>query len=972
MKAFCKQQISFFRRLNRFYVPCLLLFMCAINMNTLAVDVPTMPLVSNFSKNDYHGSNSNWTIAQDNQGIMYFANDEGLLSYDGSRWQMHFLPNHIGLRAVAIGNDKRIYTGSYEEFGYWEADACGLLNYHSLKNLVKDFQFNNDEIWRIVINGNKVYFQSFGAYFVYDGKSVVAHHFGAVLFFLKADNTIYTQKINEGLFYMQADEMVFLQGSEQFKNDLVRAILPFDAQHILICTASRGLFLFNKVEKRFSKWNTTADNLLIAGQINSASLLADSSICLGTIGNGIVCIDRHGVLKWHLNKDNALRNNTVLFLYTDWQNNVWAALDKGIAIVHLNSPFSYLLSQTTNIGSAYTAIQFQNKIYIGTNQGLYKLNLSKTQASFSMLPNTHEQVWQLSSVDNQLFCGHNRGTFKIEDDKATNLSTLTGGASIKPITIGNDNYLIQCSYTSLAVYKKDQKGNWFFSHAVSGFSSPVRLLEVDHLGYIWVSHIVKGLYRIKLNADLTKAIEVKLYGQADGLPSDFNVGVFKLAGRVVFCSGKQIYIYDDLKDKIVPFEWLNSKIGEFASAHLIIPIRDAYYWLVKKGKFALLEMDKNEVKLLDQLFFSSFDNKLIDGHEYITAIDSNKFLICLDNGLALYDRSLKKNVGAYKAQVLLRSVQAFSSNKSILLPLETAKNKSAKIAYSFRQIVFSFAYPEFSNKKLSYVCSLNGKRFEPADTVLAFSTQKTYTNLASGNYTLIVKVLDESGVELSSSTYYFEIIPPFYASLWAFSVYFIAIVLAFFVFLRWLKLHIQQQKEQALKEQAKQQQIELEKGQQKIIRLKNEKLEDELKHKSKELASSTMAMIRKNDMLIALKEEIESQKQKLGTQYPNKYYEKLISLIDQNITSDDDWQIFQENFDMIHESFFRNLKKRYPELTSHDLKLCAYLRLNLTTKEIASLLNISPRGVEAARYRLRKKLQLSAEQNLIEFFIEFV
>ncbi len=152
--------------------------------------------------------------------------------------------------------------------------------------------------------------------------------------------------------------------------------------------------------------------------------------------------------------------------------------------------------------------------------------------------------------------------------------------------------------------------------------------------------------------------------------------------------------------------------------------------------------------------------------------------------------------------------------------------------------------------------------------------------------------------------------------------------------------------------------------------MKNEKLEAELRHKSRELASSTMAIIRKNEMLLQIKTEVEIQKKKLGSQYPNKYADHLIRMINENISSDDDWEIFQQNFDVIHENFFRHIKSKYPEMTTHDLKLCAFIRLNLSTKEIASLLNITVRGIEAARYRLRKKFGITAEQNLTEFLIE--
>lgn len=132
-----------------------------------------------------------------------------------------------------------------------------------------------------------------------------------------------------------------------------------------------------------------------------------------------------------------------------------------------------------------------------------------------------------------------------------------------------------------------------------------------------------------------------------------------------------------------------------------------------------------------------------------------------------------------------------------------------------------------------------------------------------------------------------------------------------------------------------------------------------------------MTIIKKNEILAHIKDEVIAQKQVLGTQYPNKYYDKLVRLIDENISSADDWAIFQTNFDRIHENFFRNLHLNYPELTSNDLRFCAYLRLNLSSKDIAHLMNISLKGVEMARSRIRKKIGIPSTKSLTEFMIEF-
>ena len=175
----------------------------------------------------------------------------------------------------------------------------------------------------------------------------------------------------------------------------------------------------------FTPWKTEADNILINAQINCATVAADSVLCFGTIGSGLVAIDHKGKLLWHFNKDYALPTNTVLYLYTDLQNNIWAALDQGLALVGINSPFRYISAATKNIELVYTAIQFNNSLYIGTNQGAFRLEESSN--TFNLLPGTQGQVWQLADLDNQLLCGHNEGTFRIEKDHVVPVSPITGG-----------------------------------------------------------------------------------------------------------------------------------------------------------------------------------------------------------------------------------------------------------------------------------------------------------------------------------------------------------------------------------------------------------------------------------------------------------------------------------------------------------------------------------------------------------------
>jgi DNA-binding CsgD family transcriptional regulator len=156
-----------------------------------------------------------------------------------------------------------------------------------------------------------------------------------------------------------------------------------------------------------------------------------------------------------------------------------------------------------------------------------------------------------------------------------------------------------------------------------------------------------------------------------------------------------------------------------------------------------------------------------------------------------------------------------------------------------------------------------------------------------------------------------------------------------------------------------------------VIRLRNEKLREEMKQKDKELANSTIQTLHKNEMLITLRDELKKLAALVSDEGHTHLVSHLVRKINKEIDNENQWKIFEIQFEKVHEEFLNRLKSSYPSLSPRELKLCAYLRMNISSKEISVLMNISTRGVEISRYRLRKKLNLSRETNLTEFILSF-
>lgn len=271
-------------------------------------------------------------------------------------------------------------------------------------------------------------------------------------------------------------------------------------------------------------------------------------------------------------------------------------------------------------------------------------------------------------------------------------------------------------------------------------------------------------------------------------------------------------------------------------------------------------------------------------------------------------------------------------------------------------VSFDLSYPMFNYPTSRVRCRLHG--YEKVWSEEGQSLQKRYIGLSAGSYVFEAEVYNEQGV-LASLRQPFVVMRPWYLTPWAILLYVLGAISLIALVQYRLYVRMRRKRTHIIEQQEK-----------KIIALENEHLEADLRSKSKELSAVLMTNIAHQEVLNGLKAEI--QQQKLSGQYSRKQLDKLLAMVNNNLVTDEEtWSVFQTNFDHIHDKFFRNLKQRYPDLTSGDLRFCALIRLNLPTKEIAKLQNISVRGVEAARYRLRRKFSLAQEDSLTDFLINF-
>ncbi len=950
----------------------LLLTLNVFCIGSKANDIPRIgvPYVENFHKSLYAAGNQNWSIAKNKKGIMYFGNASGLMTYDGKYWQKYELPNKQIIRSVAVNNDCLIYTGGFGEFGFWKHEDKRL-RYTSLTKLLPKSVKLTGEVWKIYVVGAKIYFQTFSHLFIYENKKIaVITPISNLLFLHKANSRLFVEDLENGLFELKGTKLVKLEGSEILGKTGVLSILPFKNNQLLIGTGKNGLFIFNGTT--FTPFANQANNFLKTYQLNNGVKVLDKYYAFGTILNGIVIIDENGNLRQSINKTTGLQNNTVLSLYNDNENNLWVGLDNGIDRVELNSALSFYFDKTGKFGTVYSSIINGDKIYLGTNQGLFYGNWNGNTASnfdFKLIPNSQGQVWDLSKIDNQLICGHNNGTFKVVGDRIEKLSDINGGWTLKKLN-NNPNYLIQGTYTGLVIYAKNASGNWAFSHRVVGFGEPSRYVEQDHKGNIWVSHAYKGLYRITISPNLKKTTSIKYYDEKNGLPSSFNINTFNLENRVVFSSDSGFYLYDDISNRFSKYTELNNKLGGFSNANKIIKAGTNKYWFINGGRVSLTDFNQPGKIAIDSNRFNILDGRMVQYYENISQISNNVYLISVDDGFAIHNNNFSAiKPSAKLPNVIIGKIEDITDRYSLITESGDSE-KQIEIPFYRNSIRISFAIPYYRLSKIKFQYFLEGYSKQWSDWNTA--TQKDFTNLSNGDYLFKVRAKIDEKIVSEISTMKVTILAPWYASNWAWAFYFICIVIGLVVGKKIyeaklkrdrqkIALRLQQQQDEYLKKEA-------EATEKQISKLQTEKLQTELAGKSRELANSAMSLVYKNELLKKISEELSKLK---DSQKPQEdQLRKIQKIIDDGMNDERDWNLFENSFNEAHESFFKKLKANHPDLVPNDLKLCAYLRMNMSSKEMASLLNISVRGVEIRRYRLRKKLTVAHDKNLTEFLME--
>jgi signal transduction histidine kinase/ligand-binding sensor domain-containing protein len=741
------------------------------------------PFIRNFPPTEYRASYQNWAVTQDSRGIMYFANTDGLLEYDGINWKLIKLPN---VYTISIDSHGRIYTGTANDLGYLESDKDGNYQFYSLKAKIPENQRDTTAVWYSCISGDQVIFSAPNKIFIYKNDQIkVLSYEGGFGRLINVRNRVFVRGRGKGLFCLDNDSLKFIEGSERFGSVPVNAVLPYGQNEFLIASSGLGITIYSPegpVKFRKPGGFEEVDNFLIKNLGSFGTALSNGNYALGSVTGGIIIFHHDGKIINRYDKSNGLYDNTVYALYFDRNEQLWAGMENGISLIPVNLPFRYYTENDGLNGPLNCLAFFKNRFYAGTTQHLYIRN---KQGYFEPIAGTDgNNISLIESNGTLLLAGYQSGFIEIRDNQAI---PLVKGSNIEALSFctlkKHPGYLLAVSLRNGYYLMEFIDAKWKLKHHIKGFNKTTGESVEDSEGNIWLSNTL-DLSKLKINTTLDSVISCQQYTTEQGLPSNYAYPYALNSGEVVFGTEKGVYRYRADQDRFEPhpdFSMLTGKISGFQQ------LKNGDIWfeeLSKNGNYekGILKFTDGGYVAYKTPFYNFFDVFwYLSSYSICTAPDSTIY-IAASSGLLQYDPSKKLTIdlpfNTLIRKVYSRDTLLFGGAASSRMNPYTIKG--GDLPYKNNNMVFDFASTFYEDpEKTVYTYRLIG-----SDTIWSAwekDHKKEYTNLREGSYTFEVRSKNQYQVIGSTASYSFNILPPWYRIWLAYLSYLVFAGLIFYV-----------------------------------------------------------------------------------------------------------------------------------------------------------------------------------------------
>ncbi len=527
------------------------------------------PPVRNFAPTDYRAGLANWSIAQDQRGLLYLANDKGILTYDGATWQ---LVPALGatVRAVATDAKGRLWAGGGGTIGYLAPDSTGAARYVDLGRQLPPDQQDVGEIWTVQCVGEMVIFQADDFLYLYQGSkftTIAAETFFS--FGYVVDNEYFVQQNGSGLWRLAGDKLALVPGTGLFGDALISQVLPHSEGKLMLVVQGKGLYLLDDAGAR--PFATEADELLKDFRAFAATWLPAPGnqrwLAVGMLGTGLLVLDEAGKLVAMLNRRNGLGDDYVLALHPDAQGGLWVGTYRGVDRVDLAAPLTSFNEKFHNLRGTVNAVaHLGDDLYVATSFGLQKAVARELThagarqrfyyASFGLLRGGKTECWELLPVDGDVLIGAFDGVKVLRNGTVSQLSDDLVPPNVRVLArsrLDPNRVFAGSSYNLRALYRTN--GQWADEGEVENFTEDIFQLQEDRAGNLWVSTAKNGVFRLSFAQGQTYKFSLKptaqAFGQAQGLPTPRNNGLFLLDGDIRVVAGHQV-LHLGANDRLVP------------------------------------------------------------------------------------------------------------------------------------------------------------------------------------------------------------------------------------------------------------------------------------------------------------------------------------------------------------------------------------------------------------------------------------
>jgi len=742
--------------------------------------------ITNYSISDYGGTDQNWSGLQDEFGRIFVANNNGILLYSGKIWQLLKLSNDG--RCFSLDKDKncKIFAGGENEFGYLDVSRDGTMIYHSLsKDLPgKDKVFGI--VWAIHCINDEVFFCSNEKIFWYKNgkiKSFSPESEGFHTFFKVGDHLFVREK-QVGFKVFIDGELKKISATEEFADQRVDFILPLKNNLYWVGTRNKGMFLLvydpeHPRKSIFSKIVTPLDNWMAKNELYCGVRINENTYALGSLKGGILITDKNfKTIKTITDKD-GLIDNGVKNICVDQNKNLWLALNNGISFVELSTPVTRWTKNDGIKGVIEAAAKCEGKLYIASDKGLQVLNPRDNK--FTETP-ISDYSFSLFSIDQTLLVGTEYGLYSLSKGKSRLLFDRTvycifpNESDRSVLYLGTDSGISIVRYHNNSITELKKFNDW----------SAVRFAARSKEGLLAFATPTNGIFLL----DKNKNNKVVHLTQSKGLPSLTDNSVFSYKGELML--GTESGFYKITNDKDGPraeiLSELNSHGFQDKTISKAMQINDdLWFHYIREVNISGRDFPLNIVQSLniDDGKISEKQSMLrrikdVDATNFF--LDSNHVYISTNNGLYCYDIGMKPVQQPYYTFISKLSFKNDSTHQLFEFS-KNLTNPKFEIPFTSNEIeVIPSASDYYDAAELKYTWYLDGK--DNAWCNWSKTPVIIYNNLHEGNYTLHLKsmnLLGQEGKEITSS---FTILPPWYRSLWAYMLYLLAGVGAFWAAIR--------------------------------------------------------------------------------------------------------------------------------------------------------------------------------------------